>query len=119
MTNSRDSLDELEYVSESIIRDAFNKGRFFERAKSGELRHRIMDYNTHLSSRQRRKLGEPKEPRCTRSQMVAYYDQAGKMVAAVHQYKRRDGSLRGLPDPKRLVYGNRRLAVRQASEDSS
>ena len=111
MTQATNSTDETEWVSKTIIRDAFNRGQFFEKAERGELRRRVTDYNTHLSYRQRRRLAEPK---CTRSQMVAYYEPAGNMVALVHQYKRRDGSIRGRPDPKVLVYENRRLAVRQA-----
>jgi hypothetical protein len=77
------------------------------------LRRQIFDYNNHLNRRQRQKLGER---RCTRSQMVAYYESDGRLVALVHQYRRPDGSLRGgRPDPKRLVYQGRTLAI-QLSE---
>ena len=104
--------DDPEWVDEDIIRDAFNEGQFFERASRGDLRRRTLDYNNHLNRRQREKLGERK---CTRSQTVGYYEPDGGLVALVHQYRRRDGSLRGgRPDPKRLVYQGRTLAIRQS-----
>jgi hypothetical protein len=111
MTQATNSADETEWVSKTIIREAFNRGQFLERAERGELRHRVTEYNTHLNRRQRSQLGERK---CTRSQLVAYYEPTGDLVALVHQYRRPDGSIRGRPDPKWLVYNNRRLAVRQA-----
>lgn len=84
----------------------FNGGRYWERAKSGELRERI------------KKDGHPSppsapEPICTRSQIIAYFDDEDQKVALVHQYVRPDGSLgaAGRPDPKRLLEGGVLYAV--------
>lgn len=102
-----------DWVTPDIIRDAFNRGQFRERAERGELKQRTLDFNTHLNRRQRQKLHEP---RCTRSQMVRYSTLDGKSVALVHQYRRPDGTLgsSGLPDPKWLFIDGRTLAVRQS-----
>ncbi len=100
-------------MTETIIRDAFNRAQIFEGANRGELRARVFGYNTHLSRRQRRLK---REPRCTRSQMVLYATLDGRPVALVHQYRRPDGTFggKGRPDPKRLFYENRVLAIRES-----
>lgn len=50
------------------------------------------------------------QPYCTRSQFVRYFDEDG-LVAAMHQYRRRDGALgvSGMPDPKYLRLEDRIL----------
>jgi hypothetical protein len=47
-----------------------------------------------------------REPHCTRSQIVQYYDRQGDLIALVHQYLRTDGSIgaSGKPDPKRVLH---------------
>ena len=46
-----------------------------------------------------------REPYCTRSQIVRYYDGAHQ-VAVVHQYMRPDGTIGawGRPDPKAVLH---------------
>lgn len=101
-------------VPASILRSYFNDGQFYERVQSGELLHRTGDYNTHLNQRQRKKADEP---RCTRSQIVLYYDHNGTLVALVHQYRRRDGTLggQGRPDPMWLLYQGHVYVFEQSS----
>jgi hypothetical protein len=80
----------------------FNKGQFWERTQAGDLTIRLLA-DRHPSK------PLAKEPFCTRSQIVAYYDDTGKRVAEVHQYLRKDGSLGagGKPDPKRVWTGGK------------
>lgn len=80
------------------MRQRFNDGRYWERVQSGELRAEEWD-SRHPS------LPAANEPYCTRSLMLAYFDQAGNEVARVHQYLRPDGTVgaSGRPDPKRLL----------------
>ena len=82
------------------MRRRFNDGRYWERVQSGELRTEEWD-SRHPS------LTAANEPYCTRSQMIAYLDQAGNEVARVNQYLRPDGAIgaSGQPDPKRLFDG--------------
>jgi len=89
------------HVSSTTIQRAFNEGRFYERARSGELAVRVHENSLHFNRRQARTR---REPYCTRSQMVSYFEQSGRKVAVIHQYRRRDGTLgaSGLPDPKWL-----------------
>ena len=46
-----------------------------------------------------------KEPECTRSQLLGYFDSANTEVARAHRYLRPDNTtgLSGLPDPKLVV----------------
>ena len=46
-----------------------------------------------------------REPFCTESQLVVYYDKNFQEIANAHQYLRQDGSLgaSGKPDPKMVV----------------
>ena len=46
-----------------------------------------------------------KEPFCTKSQFITYFDGKNQKVAWAHQYLRKDGSLgaSGKPDPKKIV----------------
>lgn len=55
-----------------------------------------------------------REPFCTHSQIVVYWEGDDTPIAIVHQYARPDGSLgaSGRPDPKKLVVGGRLLAIR-------
>jgi hypothetical protein len=79
------------------MRRMFNEGKFWERTQSGDLTA-VVERPRHPS------LPLAKEPFCTESQQVSYYDANGNEVARVHQYKRTDGTigLSGKPDPKRL-----------------
>ena len=104
---SQSFLDKVAYrtVDDATIRRAFNKGRFWERAQAGELSERLREESIHLKGRLARTR---REPRCTRSKMVEYFDVSGRKVALVHLYRRRDGSIggRGRPDPKWLRVGS-------------
>src|SRR3972149_12421 len=104
---------EAEWVSQERIRNIFNDCQYYERVLKGELRQRILGSDSHLKPRQRQKL---KEPFCTRSQIVVYYDQQGQPVALVHQYRRKTGELgaSGKPDPKRLFVSGKVIAIRQS-----
>jgi hypothetical protein len=76
----------------------FNEGGYWEQARSGKLRQRVLR-NGHPSA------PLAGEPYCTRSQYIAYLDPAGGgEVARVHQYLRADQSigLSGRPDPKEI-----------------
>jgi hypothetical protein len=81
------------------MRCKFNRGRFWQRALSGELISAVKA-SGHPAPE---KSGQPI---CTQSQDVYYYDQDHYEVARVHQYVLADNTLgaSGLPDPKRLVY---------------
>lgn len=97
----------VKWVSKNIIRQAFNKGKFWERAQTGELIPRIKrDKHPH----------EPPtgEPPCTRKQFLVYYTPTGEPIAWVHQFLRPDKTLgaSGNPDPKRLILGDTILAIR-------
>jgi len=77
----------------------FNDGQYYERLQAGELLGLVAD-DRHPSAPKAR------EPTCTRSQIVHYYDVRRRTkVAIVHQYVRPDGSLgaSGRPDPKRII----------------
>lgn len=84
----------------------FNEGKYWERAKKGELRERVRK-DSHPSP------PRAPEPSCTRSQIIAYIDDNGEKVALVHQYVRPDGRLGAgrRPDPKRLLEGGVLYAV--------
>lgn len=79
------------------MRRRFNCGRYWERARSGELVENLTR-NGHPAPEQSH------QPHCTRSQNVTYYDRNGEEVARVHQYLRPDGRVggSGRPDPKRI-----------------
>ena len=96
-----------EWVTPKTIRQAFNSCQLLERVKSGEF------YQTVFS--ERHPDPSPKgEPFCTRSQMLIYWTQNGQPLALVHQYLRPNGTIggSGQPDPKRILVGNKLLAVR-------
>ena len=87
----------VKFVTKQEIRRLFNtsilpkkkKGKFYEKVKK----------DNHPS----RPLA--KEPFCTKSQFVVYYDKNHQEVANAHRYLRRDGSLgaSGKPDPKQVI----------------
>src|SRR3989304_5176048 len=97
----------IEWVTKDIIRQYFNDGQFFEKAKSGE----FSIFTKRSSHPEEPPTGEPV---CTWSQIVYYYNEDSKPVAIVHQYLRPDGSIgaSGLPDPKRLLFKDRIVSVR-------
>jgi hypothetical protein len=102
-----DDLQNVEYVSETIIREYFNNGKFYQRSLTGEF-STWMKRDSHPDS------PPGNEPYCTRSQIVYYYDQDKNPVAIVHQYLRPDGTLgaSGKPDPKRIFLENRIISVK-------
>jgi hypothetical protein len=83
------------------IRRRFNEGRYVQRAAAGELRV-VVKADRHPSQPKAR------EPHCTRSQIVSYFDHLGNELARAHRYLRKDGTLgaSGKPDPKSLMDGN-------------
>jgi hypothetical protein len=85
------------HVKARAIQRLFNDGNYWTLAQTGQIRQVI----------QRESHPAPAFlPHCTKSQMVAYYDQGGAKIALVHQYLQPDGTLgaSGLPDPKRLLH---------------
>lgn len=89
-------------VPASQLRRMFNDGQYYERLLAGELLALVGD-DRHPSA------PVANEPKCTRSQIVHYYDVRQRVkVAVVHQYLRPDGVLgaSGRPDPKRIKEGN-------------
>ena len=115
---SSSNSEPVEWVSPEIIRQAFNEEQIIQRTDRGELRRRVLDYNTHLNGRQRTKMNRNSRTmvrftKCTRSQIVLYSTLDGKPLALAHQYTRPDGELAGSgkADPKKLFLGNRILAV--------
>jgi len=97
----------VEYVSNDIIRQEFNRLQIEFRASLGELL-KILTRNKHLS--------QPPEgvPYCTNSQIVYYYEPGNLLLAVAHQYLLPDGTLggSGKPDPKLLVLPDRTIAVK-------
>lgn len=83
------------------MRRTFNELQFAKRVDDGELVQQVREPSIHLKGRLARAR---REPRCTRSQLIEYFDALGRKVAIVHQYRRRDGSIggSGRPDPKWL-----------------
>ena len=102
-------------VSECIIRQAFNAGEFWERAKLGVFARATGAYNNHYSEEDAR---ERSWPYCTRSQIVRYFDRDGHLIAVVHQIRRPDGSLAGSgkPDPKYLRLESEILRVKRTKD---
>lgn len=87
-------------VSEQELRRIFNEGRYFERMLANEFDIKIV-YDMPQRRGDRRIRG-------SRSQLVEYWDKSGDLIAVVHQYRMRDGSLgaSGRPDLKRLRHEN-------------
>ena len=84
-------------IAANEIRQLFNE-IIYPQVMQGELVARVKR-DKHPSRT------KAKEPFCTRSQLVAYYDAQGMEVARAHQNRRPDGTLgaSGKPDPKRIV----------------
>ena len=101
------------YVSIDIIRQIFNDSQLAEKASNGELIIRIKR-NSHLSE-----PAKIKEPYCTNSQIVYYYDADQKPLAVVHQYLRPDGTIgaSGKPDPKQLVLPDKIIALKAPNQE--
>jgi|SRR5579863_770166 hypothetical protein len=97
---SLDSRVHLVYVSKQRIRQLFNEGRYWIRARNREF---TLEY-LHNKPAPR----EARQVRGTKSQIVAYFDSNGEQVALVHQYVKPDGTLggSGKPDPKELRQGD-------------
>lgn len=76
----------------------FNQGQYWEKVQRGEITTRIL-------SERHPALPLANEPFCTRSQVLAYYNDQNERIAIVHQYLRTDGTLglSGRPDPKKLL----------------
>ena len=102
---------EARYVSESIIREAFNSGQFWRRAKEREFEV-WFDQDTHYT---RKQASERSLQYCARSQILRYYDSENTLIAVVHQIRKRDGTLgaSGLPDPKYLDLGREILILKK------
>jgi hypothetical protein len=102
-----DDILEVEWVTPEIIRQIFNENNLPKKAADGQIKQRLAR-NAHPE------LPPKREPYCTHSQIVFYYDENYEFLAVVHQYMRPDGSIgaSGLPDPKKLVWNNRIYATR-------
>ena len=90
---------EVKRLSNKELRQKFNDGRFWERAKTGELSKVILSRHIPYSSN---------EPIGTESQIVSLRDSNDEEVARVHIYLRPDGTFGGSskPDPKIVLEGN-------------
>jgi hypothetical protein len=92
---------DFEYVSADELRQRFNDGNYWDRARYGDLWQRLEEE------------GHPNPPRsgdpyCTWSQILTYRGDDARQIARVHQYKRPDGTIGGTagkPDPKELLEG--------------
>ena len=92
----------------AIIRQVFNACQYYDKATSGVVKTTIFK-SKHRSP--------ATEPYCTHSQLLVYWE-SGNPVALVHQYLRPDGKIgaSGKPDPKRVVIGNRVIALRASAK---
>jgi hypothetical protein len=88
----------IELVPIGHLRKMFNEAGLSERAMYGDL-YATLEEDGHPSP------PLAGEPFCTRSQIVAYRDDAGAQIARVHRYLRPDGSigLDGKPDPQEML----------------
>ncbi len=88
----------VELVSIERLRKMFNEAKLWDRALYGDL-YETLEEDGHPSP------PLAGEPFCTRSQILAYRDDAGAEIARVHRYLRPDGTL-GLsakPDPQEML----------------
>ena len=76
----------------------YNAGDYEARLSAGMLRLTVV--------REGRASSQANQPPGTRSQLLAYSDSNGQVVARVHRYLRPDGSIgaSGKPDPKYLLH---------------
>ncbi|MEW5982695.1 MAG: hypothetical protein AB1806_10030 [Acidobacteriota bacterium] len=88
----------VRFVAGHHLRTRFNLGRYADRIAQGEFTAVPARRDRHLTKATR------SMPPCTLSQVVAYSNHQGQLVAVVHQYRLADGSLgaSGKPDPKYL-----------------
>lgn len=86
-------------IDVTTLRQMFNDGEYWKRVQTGQGLYQTVEHDEHI---QRKRFGQP---RCTRSQMMAYRDEQTRLVALVHQYRLADGRLggSGRPDPKQLL----------------
>jgi hypothetical protein len=91
-------------VSPDELRKKFKAGNYMERVKSGELHPELVADGHPAPPRSH-------QPLCTRSQFISHYDKQRNKLFSVHQYKRRDGTTVGLPDPKEILDGDTILFV--------
>jgi len=92
-------LPPITFVKPEELRRLFDEGRYYERARNGEFTVR-MTANSHPAP------AASGEPKCTRSQMLAYHDpESGERIVLLHQCRRPDGNIggSGKPDPKVLL----------------
>ena len=84
------------YVSPDDLRDIFDRGRYSERARAGELIEREL-------VRGRPSLSSAHPPEAI-SRRVGYYDEAGRELAVAHELILPDGTIggSGRPDPMRV-----------------
>jgi len=80
------------------VRALFNNGGFVQRQRHGHLTLQVLSQNHPAAPL-------AKEPFCTWSQRVGYFNLSGLQVAEVHQYLRPDGTigLSGDPGPKMVL----------------
>jgi len=97
----------LQKVSQIELRRIFNEESYASRIAAGAYFEKLI------------REGHPSPPRsneppCTRSQILAYLDDAGRTVTIVHQYLRPDGTLgaSGKPDPKKLFHSGVLYVIR-------
>jgi hypothetical protein len=101
----------LRLVTNRQLQDLFNKGGYWEKAERNELKQTVE--RSHHPAPPPHFL-----PPCTHSQIVAYRERLGKVVALVHQYLRPDGTLgaSGLPDPKFLFHKGVRYQLKKVKK---
>jgi hypothetical protein len=90
---------QFEYVSAEELRRRFNDGKYWDRARFGDLWQRPEEEG-HPNP------PESGDPFCTLSQILSYRDDQARQIARVHQYLRPDGTIggsAGRPDPKELL----------------
>jgi hypothetical protein len=85
-------------VDSSKLQEMFKDGDYWARAKKGEFRFEMLK-DDHPSFKR------SNIPRCTRSQMIGYFDENGVRIVLMHQYRLQNGLLgaSGKPDPKELL----------------
>lgn len=85
-------------VDSSELQRMFNEGKYWERAKAGEFKV-VKPQDDHPAFKRRN------IPRCTRSQLIGYFDESNNRIALLHQYRLSSGELgaSGKPDPKLLL----------------
>lgn len=95
----------VKFVNEDEIRRLFND-IYLDKIIAKEFTKKTT-YDVHVT-KSIEKIPLQIIPKCSRSQMVSYFDSQGQEVVKVHRYLKRDGTLgaSGKPDPKWLLHGN-------------